>query len=74
MGEYEMAGCRGKVVFASYGAADRIQKRRARDRKFVKGNVYRCRVCRGFHIGSGGRDRERSKEMLRYIAKYENRV
>lgn len=70
--EYALAGCVGKARFESYAAADRIQKRRGRDRKYRKSEVYRCRVCRGWHLGRS--DAERSKQdWRRYLRQHEER-
>jgi hypothetical protein len=44
------AGCAGKVSYPNGAVAHRVF-RRTRARK-SQGDVYRCRYCRGFHIGN----------------------
>jgi hypothetical protein len=46
------AGCDGKVAYPNGAVAHRVF-RRNRVRKF-QDVVYRCRFCRGFHIGNRG--------------------
>jgi hypothetical protein len=44
------AACDGKVAYPNGAIAHRVF-RRTRAHKF-QGAVYRCRFCRGFHIGN----------------------
>lgn len=71
--EHEAASCTGKVRFESHAAASKVQRRRGRshDRDRKQGEVYRCHVCRGYHIGRKS-DQERPKhEFQRFKARYE---
>lgn len=72
--EFEAASCTGKVRFDTYGAADRVQARRAKNRSRRKEQVYRCRLCQGFHIGRRS-DQDRPKhEFARFKRRYEERA
>jgi hypothetical protein len=48
--------CAGKKVFESYADAHRtlslIRRRKGRERERSSLNIYRCRFCRGWHIGN----------------------
>lgn len=70
MNEFRDAGCTGKVRFDSFNAANRIQKRRSRDRQYRKGQVYRCQVCRSWHIGQGEKERPKH-ELRRFRERYQ---
>lgn len=71
--EFAIASCMGKARFASHAAASRIQRRRGRkrDNGLRAGQVYRCQVCRNWHIGRRS-DQDRPKhEFQRFKARYE---
>lgn len=69
--EFEVASCTGKVRFASYDAAGRIQKRRGRDRQYRQSEVYRCRICQGWHLGRAAQAERPKHEWRRYQRAYE---
>jgi hypothetical protein len=50
MSDRRAASCAGKIAYPNGAVAHRVF-RRTRIRKF-QGDVYRCRFCRGFHIGN----------------------
>jgi hypothetical protein len=66
--EYVLSSCHGKIVFECRSMAQRIQNRRAKTHDGKKHHeVYFCRVCDGFHIGSrpkkrSGRPVDRKKD------------
>ena len=45
--------CIGKARFATWTAAERVRKRRGinKHKRDDARQVYRCLVCRGFHLG-----------------------
>ncbi|MDE2107341.1 MAG: hypothetical protein KGL39_59645 [Patescibacteria group bacterium] len=49
--------CAGKEAFESFERAEQTARMIARRRK-QKINAYRCRYCRGFHVGSTIRPKE----------------
>ncbi len=77
--EYELAGCTGKEAFDSYGEAHRVQKRRVKrgrsrksDRERAKMQVYRCRACHSWHIGTK-RPEMQKKEVGRFLRQQRER-
>lgn len=48
--------CEGKKRFESMPMARKIAKQLSR-RKGVSALTYRCRICRGFHVGTHDRKR-----------------
>lgn len=45
------AGCIGKVTFESFALASKVNKARG-GRRDLKRQVYRCRCCRKWHLGT----------------------
>lgn len=45
-----LGACVGKVAFASYGDATRIESRKGGDSKKQR-HAYHCTVCRKWHLG-----------------------
>lgn len=60
MNGFGAASCLGKVRFASYSQAEKINHRKPKRRKIAKRHkhthggrmIYRCKFCQGYHIGS----------------------
>ena len=45
------SACEGKERFASYALAERLRKVRRANSKLAR-QVYKCRECGGFHLGT----------------------
>lgn len=46
------AGCLGKERFNTWKEAERIVGRKRGHKQPMKRNVYRCRFCQGYHVGT----------------------
>jgi len=71
--EYAEASCTGKVRFTSHAAARKVMKRRERnrDRHTRDGEVYRCGICRGWHLGRKSEVERPKREWKRFRERYE---
>lgn len=59
MAEYELTACHGKAAFISICLARKAAARR-------KGrNVYRCKSCGNWHVGSTDFDKKRAARLRR---------
>lgn len=64
---FAQASCHGKERFECKTHADRVARRKNRSKKQKAGfhsDVYRCRTCGGFHVGSSGSDSSRRKRKV----------
>lgn len=58
--EVHAAQCAGKESFSDMKTARKVAKRRRRVRDMT-GDAYRCRFCRGIHIGQPFRGKLKSR-------------
>ena len=47
--DHRLMACTGKVRFDSYTQADRVRGRRSVG---IARNVYHCKLCNGYHVGT----------------------
>ena len=55
---YQLASCQGKAAFETFAVAEKVAKRRRRQKIFKNGRPqtpYKCEACGRWHIGARGR-------------------